>query len=79
MQISRLFWTCHVDTEQWHCQEHLEAPIDVCRYFISVMSTGKKPRDLSLVNKVKLGAMPQFRFPGNPEPVYTCGHLHCHK
>ena len=26
----------HVDTDQWHCQEHFGANIDVCRYCFSV-------------------------------------------
>ena len=36
----------------------------------------KNHRAASLVNKVDWGAVPQFLFPGNPGPVYTCGHLH---
>ena len=31
------------------------------------------------MNKADWGAAPQFSFPGNGEPVNTCGHLHCHE
>ena len=36
-------------------------------------------RDSSMVNKADWGAVPQFLFPRNPGPDYTCGHLHCHE
>ena len=35
--------------------------------------------DSSMMNKADCGAVQQFPFPGNQEPVYTCGHLHYHK
>ena len=79
MQISRLFWAHPVDTEKWQCQEHFEAHIDVWGDLFSVKQTGKSHRDSSLVNKVDLGAVQQFQFPENPEPDYTCVHLHCHE
>ena len=30
------------------------------------------------MSKADLEAVPQFLFPGNPEPVYPCVHLHYH-
>ena len=62
MQISSLFWAHPVDTEQWHCQEHFQAHIDVWRDCISVKQTGKRYKNSSLVNKVDLGAVPQVQF-----------------
>ena len=32
-----------------------------------------------MVNKADYGVVPELSFPGNPEPVYTCGHMHCHE
>ena len=52
MQISRLCWVHPVDTEKWHCQEHVEAHIDAWRGCFTVANTGKGHRDSSLVNKV---------------------------
>ena len=31
------------------------------------------------MNKMDGGAVPQFPSPGNPEQVYTCGHMHCYE
>ena len=32
--------------------------------------------DSNLVNNTDGGTVPQFLSPGNPEQVYTCGHMH---
>ena len=31
------------------------------------------------MNKTDCGTVPQFPFPGNPEPVYTGGDVYCHE
>ena len=67
-----------MDTELWHCQEHFVAIINV-RDFLSVNKTRTSNRDSLLAKEMDCGAVPQFPFPGNPEPVYTCGHTYCHE
>ena len=80
MQMIRLVGEHPVYNEQWHCQEHFEANMDVWRGCFSVKQTGENNRDSNLVNKADCGgAVPQFLFPENPKPVYIFGHLHCHE
>ena len=77
MQIICLFGAHPVDTENWHCQQHFGANIDV--WIDCFFSKITKKKSQSLVYTADCGAVPQFPFAGNPEPVYTCGHQHCHE